>query len=60
MACGFDGRAMADETGAIVLVNRANNGSIRHIRASKVGDNGIQARVWYSLSDNGEFVAMSP
>jgi hypothetical protein len=60
MACGHDGRAMAAESGAIVLVNRdPKSWAIRHIRASKVGENGIKAGVWYVLSDDGEFVEVS-
>lgn len=47
---------MAGETGAIVLAYRNDDGEIIHIRASKVGDNGIKAGVWYSLSEDGEFV----
>ena len=49
-------RAMASETGAIVLVHRNDDGEIAHIRASKVGDNGIKAGVWYSLDEDGQFV----
>ena len=49
-------RAMASETGAIVLVHRNDDGEIIHIRASKVGDNGIKAGVWYSLDEDGQFV----
>ena len=57
VASGKDGRAMAAEGCAICLVNRdPNTGEIRHIRASKVGENGILPDVWYSLSDAGEFV----
>jgi hypothetical protein len=56
MSIGYEGRAMASATSAIVLVNRADDGSIRHIRASKVGENGVKAGVWYTLSDAGEFV----
>ena len=55
IATGFYGKAMAAETGAIVLVNRDEEGAIRHIRASKVGENGIAPNVWYTLGDNGEF-----
>jgi hypothetical protein len=51
------GRAKSCETGAIVCVNRDDAGNIRHIRASKVGENGIKADVWYSLDAAGEFVA---
>jgi hypothetical protein len=49
-------RAMASETGAIVLVHRNDDGEIVHIRASKVGENGIKAGVWYSLDAGGQFV----
>jgi hypothetical protein len=52
---GYLGKAMADENGAIVLVNHDNEGFIRHIRASKVGENGIEKNVWYVLNDKGEF-----
>ena len=57
VACGlgFACRAMAAETGAIVLVHRASDGSIAHIRASKVGENGIKPNVFYTLSAAGEF-----
>lgn len=53
---GTDGMAMAGECGAIVLVYRNDNGDIVHIRASKVGENGIKPNVWYSLNQNGDFV----
>ena len=59
-ALGESGRAMASETGAIVLVHRNADGEIVHIRASKVGENGIKAGVWYSLSQDGEFVEVQP
>ena len=52
----YNGRAMAGETGAIVLVRRNDDGEIVHIRASKVGENGIKAGVWYSLDAGGQFV----
>jgi hypothetical protein len=52
---GYFGKAMADENGAIVLVNHDNDRFIRHIRASKVGENGIEKNVWYILNDDGEF-----
>ena len=58
VACGAFGRAMAAASGAIVLCARNADGSIRHIRASKVGDNGIEPDVWYSLNEAGEFVAV--
>ena len=56
MACGYQGKAKAGETGAIVLVYRNNEDEIVHIRASKVGENGIQPNVWYQLDESGEFV----
>ena len=56
MGAGWQSKAMADETGAIVLVYRNMNDEIIHIRASKVGENGIKSNVWYSLNDKGEFV----
>ena len=56
MACGPDGRAMAGESGAIVLCHRGDNGEILHIRASKVGENGVRAGVWYMLDKDGRFV----
>ena len=58
LATGIYSRALAGETGAIVLVNRDDNGAIRHIRASKVGENGIEPNVWYTLNDAGEFEAV--
>jgi hypothetical protein len=54
LAAGYDGQAMAGPTGAIFLVNRADDGSIRHVFASKVGENGLQAGVFYRLDDNGK------
>ena len=55
ISVGYKGRAMANDTGAIVLAYRNEDGEIIHIRASKVGDNGIKAGVWYSLDKDGEF-----
>jgi hypothetical protein len=56
MACGYEGRAMAGETGAIVLAYRNDDGDLIHIRASKVGENGIEPGTWYLLNAEGEFV----
>ena len=42
--------------GVIVCVNRDNDGKIIHIRASKVGENGVKPNVWYLLDETGEFV----
>jgi len=61
VAAGFGSKNKARSCagGAIVLVNRNDDGDIVHIRASMVGDNGIKADVWYMLDDNGEFVEVS-
>ena len=56
MACGAEGRAMAIAGAAIVLVHRNEDGSIAHIRASKVGENGIKPDTWYSLDREGRFM----
>ena len=54
---GVHGRARASIGGAIVLCYRnENSGRLIHIRASKVGENGIKPDIWYSLNENGEFV----
>jgi hypothetical protein len=55
LAAGFKSKAMGAAGSAIVLVNRAEDGSIRHIRASKVGESGIKPDVWYTLDENGNF-----
>ncbi|MGM7841268.1 DUF7666 domain-containing protein [Yersinia enterocolitica] len=52
---GESGKAKASESGAIVLCYRDDDGEIIHIRASKVGENGIKPDVWYSLNEDGEF-----
>ena len=59
IAVGYQGKALASETSAIVLVYRNSDGEIVHIRASKVGENGIKAGTWYSLDEFGEFVEVS-
>ena len=55
-ALGIEAKAKASEGGAIVLVHRNDDGELLHIRASKVGENGIKPDVWYSLNESGEFV----
>ena len=55
MNIGIAGRAKAGKNGAIVLCNHDENYNIRHIRASKVGENGVKPDVWYVLNGNGEF-----
>ena len=56
MSIGICGKAMAGIDGAIVLCNHNDDGDIRHIRASKVGENGIKPDVWYALNDSDEFI----
>lgn len=58
IACGlgWQSTAMAGETGAIVLVYRDVSDTIIHIRASKVGENGIKAGTWYKLDESGNFI----
>ena len=41
---------------AIVCVYRNDDNELIHIRASKVGENGIEAGKWYTLNESGEFV----
>ena len=53
---GHDSKSKADNGGAIVCVYRDCNGDLMHIKASKVGENGIKANTWYTLDANGEFV----
>ncbi|EGW6331109.1 hypothetical protein JGS92_003366 [Salmonella enterica] len=54
---GIEGKARASEGGAIVLCYRDEDGELIHIRASKVGENGIMPNTWYQLNEDGEFVA---
>jgi hypothetical protein len=56
ISTGWSGRAQAAEGCAIVLAHRDDDGNIVHIRASKVGDNGIKPGVWYELDSYGQFV----
>ncbi|EDS6478351.1 hypothetical protein YB05_004158 [Salmonella enterica subsp. enterica] len=53
---GIEGKARASECGAIVLCYRDEDGELIHIRASKVGENGIMPNTWYQLDKDGEFV----
>ena len=56
MNIGISGKAKAGKDGAIVLCNHDEYYNIRHIRASKVGENGIKPDVWYTLNDENKFV----
>jgi len=58
MNIGRCGKAKASEHGAIVLVEHGDDGKILHIRASKVGENGIEPDVFYTLT-GGEFVKVT-
>ncbi|MBV8045122.1 hypothetical protein [Pluralibacter sp.] len=53
---GIEGKARASEGGAVVLCYRDEDGELIHIRASKVGENGIKPDTWYQLNEDGEFV----
>ena len=53
---GIEGRARASAGGAIVLCHRDDEGRLIHIRASKVGENGVKPDTWYQLGADGEFV----
>jgi hypothetical protein len=56
IAAGRASKAKATEGSAICLVFRDENHSIIHIRASKVGENGIRPDTWYRLNSDGDFV----
>ena len=56
IAIGRNSKSKADNGGAIVCVYRDCNGNLMHIKASKVGENGIKANTWYTLDANGEFI----
>ena len=53
---GIEGRARASSGSAIVLCHRDDEGRLIHIRASKVGENGVEPDTWYQLNAEGEFV----
>ena len=55
-ALGVESKAKAAAGGAIVCVYRNDDDDLIHIRAAKVGDDGIKADTWYMLDDTGEFV----
>ena len=39
-----------------MLACRNQRGDLLAVRASKVGENGIEPDVWYTLNEQGEFV----
>ena len=55
-ALGYSSKAKAVKTSAIVCVYRNDDYELIHIRASKVGENGIEAGKWYTLNESGEFI----
>ena len=55
-ALGAVSKAKAEAGGAIVCVYRNDDDDLIHIRAAKIGENGIKADTWYMLDDTGEFV----
>ena len=56
MNIGVFGKAKASKDGAIVLCSHDDCGNLLHIKASRVGDNGIKPDVFYTLSKDGEFI----
>ena len=56
VGAGHSNKVRAPIGSAIVCVYRNDDGELAHIRASKVGDNGIKPDTWYSLGADGEFV----
>ena len=54
-AFGIESKARASESSAIVLCYRDEDGELIHIRASKVGENGIKPDTWYTLNEDGQF-----
>jgi hypothetical protein len=53
---GYKNKAKAAKGCALVLCYRDSKNRVVHIRASKVGENGIKADTWYALDASGEFV----
>ena len=55
-AFGIESKARASVNSAIVLCYRNDEGELIHIRASKVGADGIKPDTWYTLNADGQFV----
>ena len=53
---GLYGKASASEGAAIVLCFHNDDKTLKHIRCSKVGENGIKPDTFYTLNSEGEFV----
>ena len=58
LSAGASGRAKASEGSAIVLVDRGEDGVIRHIRCAIAGRE-VKPDTWYTLNDAGEFEEVS-
>ena len=56
LSIGRLGRAKAGKDAAIVLCFHNGDGTLKHIRASKVGENGVKPDTWYTLNEDGDFV----
>ena len=54
-AFGVESKARASANSAIVVCYRNEEGELIHIRASKVGENGIKPDTWYTLNEDGQF-----
>jgi hypothetical protein len=55
-ALGKNSKAKASNGSAIVCIYRDGFGTIKHIKSSLVGENGIKPDTWYTLNEHGEFV----
>ena len=59
IAFGSEAKSKAVDGSAIVCCYFDNSGELIHIRASKVGKNGIKPDTWYTLNKDGDFVEVS-
>ena len=59
IAFGSEAKSKAVDGSAIVCCYFDNSGELIHIRASKVGENGIKPDTWYTLNKNGEFIEVN-
>jgi hypothetical protein len=56
IATGYNSKARAPLGSAIVLCHRNDEGELIHVRASKVGENGIKPDTWYALDASRNFI----
>ena len=59
IAFGSGAKSKAVDGSAIVCCYFDNSGELIHIRASKVGENGIKPDIWYTLNEDGEFIEVN-